>query len=451
MMKINRYIKYLPILILLAGINVYAQTTENLNQIVSQAQQEASGLSPFFNLSSIINPPIIKYLTNAFGSSFLGFAIPFLFVFGVLTYITYETKKEINRPLLLIYFIIDLLVTIFFPAILILLAVIFGVILLFFGLYKFFHNITGSTIGGIAGSIITAFIFFGILIRFTNNSITRFLALTSFILFFGFFFILAIYALLKIKNEPSIDNIKKIISNIHKPEDVKELENVLDNSINDFRSKALSLENILEDMRIKLADFESRLLTQNQSPRQLQNQIQQILNRLQQQLSPQLQGQLQLGQIQNLIQSSLQQISQNQIKQVLSQLQQQLKQLKTQLPKQQQQLIQKLISQLQQLKQQKSQKQQLTKLKGDIRRLLNKYNRQYKDFNDDFNSIINFINMAMTNIQYNYNEPIRSKIIGSLEKRKYDVEKIRMDITSKQLGILHNPNAQKLINNYILK
>ena len=262
MMKINRYIKYLPILILLAGINVYAQTTENLNQIVSQAQQEASGLSPFFNLSSIINSPIITSLKNALGSSFLGFAIPFLFVFGVLTYITYETKKEISRPLLLIYFIIDLLVTVFFPAILILLAVIFGIILLFFGLYRLFHNITGRTIGGITGVIITTFIFFAILIRFINNSITRFLALTSFILLSVFFFILAIYALLKVKNEPSTDNIKKIIYNIHKPQDIKILENEVINRVNTFNNsvnrKRKEFENLVNILQTKYLSQQQR-------------------------------------------------------------------------------------------------------------------------------------------------------------------------------------------------
>jgi len=444
-MKINNYIKYLLTLILLPGINIYAQASENLNQIISQAQQEASGLSPFFNLSSIINTPIIKYLTTTLGSSFLGFAIPFLFVFGVLTFITYENKKEINRPLLLIYFIIDLLITIFFPAILILLAIILGVILLLFGFYKLFHTITGSTIGGIAGAIITAFIFFGILLRFINNSIVGFLALTFLILLSILFLILTIYAFLKSKNEPSTDNIKKLIYHIHKPEDIRKLENDLDMYINNLRSKAQSLEDILDDINDKLYDFKSSLLMPNQSPRQLKNQIQNILNRLQQQLPPQLQGQIQLGQIQNLINPSIQKIPKRQINQLIGQLRGQLKQLKGQLPKQQQKLIQKLISQLQQLNQLKSQKQQLKKLKRDIRKSLNKYNKQYKDFNDYFNSIINFINMAITNIQYNYNEPIRSRIIDFLKKKKDDVEKIRADIIHKQLMILHNPDAQNLI------
>jgi ElaB/YqjD/DUF883 family membrane-anchored ribosome-binding protein len=449
MTKINKYIKYLSTLILLASINIYAQTSENLNQIISQAQQEASGLSPFFNLSPIINSPITKYLANTLGSSFLGFAIPFLFVFGVLTYITYEAKKEINRPLLLIYFIIDLLITIFFPAILILLAIILAIVLLFFGLYKLFHNITGSTIGGIAGAIITALIFFGILVRFINNSIVGFLALAFLILLSIFFLILTIYALLKIKNEPSTNNIKKLIYHIHKPEDVRNFENILNMHINNFRSKALSLNNILEDIKIKLADFESYLLMPNQSPRQLKNQIQNILKSLQQQQLPPQLRQI-LGQIPNLIQPS-KQISQNQIIPLIGQLKGQLKKLKGQLTKQQQKLIKKLISQLQQLQQLKSQKQQLNKLKRDIRKLLNKYNKQYIKFNNYYNSIVNFINMAITNIQYNYNEPIRSKIIDFLKKKKEELYNIKRQIDNKRLIVLLTPDAKNLIKNYILK
>ncbi|MCG2868081.1 MAG: hypothetical protein L7G90_01680 [Candidatus Nanopusillus sp.] len=255
MMKINRYIKYLPILILLAGINVYAQTTGNLNQIIYQAQQEASGLSPFFNLSFIINSPIITSLKNALGSSFLGFAIPFLFVFGVLIYITYEAKKEINRPLLLIYFIIDLLATIFFPAILILLAIILAIVLLLFGFYKLFHTVTRSTIGSIAGVIITTLIFFAILFRFINNSTAGLLSLTSLILLSIFFLILIIYALLKIKNKPSTDNIKKLIYHIHKPEDVRKLKNMIEQTAHHFENDADQIKNKINNLISQLPNI----------------------------------------------------------------------------------------------------------------------------------------------------------------------------------------------------
>jgi len=441
MIKINRYIKYLPILILLAGINVYAQTTENLNQIVSQAQQEASGLSPFFNLSSIINSPIKTFLTNALGSSFLGFAIPFLFVFGILTYITYEAKKEIIKPLLVIYFIIDLLVTIFFPAILILFAIILAIVLLFLGFYKLFHTFTGSTIGGIIGVIITTFIFFAILIRFINNSITRFLALTSLILLSAFFFILAIYASLKVKNEPSTDNIKKIVSHIHKPEDVRIFENQVNMYVTNFRNNGRSLEQVLNDIQTKLNEF-NNLLNQRQSLQQLRRQIQHILNRLQQQLPQQLKGQ-----IQNLIQSPLQKISQRQIGQIIRQL----RQIKQQLSRQHQQYIRQLINLLDQLRQQKQLLKQLKGLKGEIKILLNDYNKRYKDFNDDYNHIVNFITAATTNFQQNYNEPKNPGIIGFLTNKGNELQSIKGNIDYKHMMILHNPDAQKLINNYILK
>jgi len=225
MKKINRYIKYLPILILLAGINVYAQTTENLNQIIYQAQQEASGLSPFFNLSSIINSPIIQSLKNALGSSFLGFAIPFLFVFGLLAFLTYEAKKEINRPLILIYFIIDLLATIFFPAILILLAIILLIVLLLFGLYKLFYTFTRSTIGGIAGAIITILIFYSLLTN--SSSIKKFSFSTVFyILLFIFFISIFIYGY-KASQSSDIKKLKKIIYHIQTPQDVKIYKTIL--------------------------------------------------------------------------------------------------------------------------------------------------------------------------------------------------------------------------------
>ena len=246
MKKINRYIKYLPILILLAGINVYAQTTENLNQIIYQAQQEASGLSPFFNLSSIINSPIIQSLKNALGSSFLGFAIPFLFVFGLLAFLTYEAKKEINRPLILIYFIIDLLATIFFPAILILLAIILLIVLLLFGLYKLFYTFTRSTIGGIAGAIITILIFYSLLTN--GSSIKKFSFSTVFyILLFIFFISIFIYGY-KASQSSDIKKLKKIIYHIHTPQDVRSLQNDLTSMVNQFDQSINTLENELSTL-----------------------------------------------------------------------------------------------------------------------------------------------------------------------------------------------------------
>jgi len=245
-MKINNYIKYLLILILLQGINIYAQASENLNQIISQAQQEAAGLSPFFNLSFIINSPIIKYLTSTLGSSFLGFAIPFLFVFGVLAFLTYEAKKEINRPLILIYFIIDLLITIFFPAILILLAIILVIVLLFFGFYKLFHTLTGSTIGGITGAIITTLILYVLLTNGTN--IIGFLFSSAFyILLFIFFIFIFIYGY-KVSQSSDIKKLKKIIYHIHTPQDARNLKNIIEQTAHNFESDADQIKNKIDSL-----------------------------------------------------------------------------------------------------------------------------------------------------------------------------------------------------------
>jgi len=431
-MKINNYIKYLLTLILLPGINIYAQAS-NLNQIISQAQQEASGLSPFFNLSSIINTPIIKYLTTTLGSSFLGFAIPFLFVFGVLTFITYENKKEINRPLLLIYFIIDLLITIFFPAILILLAIILGVILLIFGFYKLFHTITGSTIGGIAGAIITVFIFFGILVRFINNSIVGFLALTFLILLSILFPILTIYAFLKSKNEPSTDNIKKLIYHIHKPEDVRFFENQVNINVNGIENMARSLDQALNDIKNKLDEFESHL-QQIGPPGQLKNQIKQLLNQLQQQLPKKLQND-----INNLTNQPIKQMSLQQIGSIIKKLRQKLRK-SPQL--QQQPQIKQLIKLLIQLG-------KLVKLKEDIKNSLNSYDNQYKKFNNNLNRILNFINDAIKNIQSNYNDPMEQHIINFLRRKEDDLQKIKNHIFLKHMAIRKNYKVD-LINKYIL-
>jgi len=240
MQKINKYIKYLSTLILLASINIYAQASGNLNQIISQAQQEASGLSPFFNLSSIINSPITKYLTSTLGSSFLGFAIPFLFVFGVLAFITYIAKKKINRPLLLIYFIIDLLLTIFFPAILLLFAIALAIVLFFYGLYKLFHTLTGSRAGGITGAIITTLILYVLLTNGTN--IIGFLFSSAFyILLFIFFIFIFIYGY-KVSQSSDIKKLKKIIYHIHTPQDVRNFQNDLRNRVNHFEQSVKQLQ-----------------------------------------------------------------------------------------------------------------------------------------------------------------------------------------------------------------
>jgi cell division septum initiation protein DivIVA len=365
----------------------------------------------------------------------LGFAIPFLFVFGVLTYITYEAKKEINRPLLLIYFIIDLLITIFFPAILISLAIILVIVLLLFGFYKLFHTLTGSRIGGFTGAIITTLILYVLLTNGTN--IIGFLFSSAiYILLFIFFIFIFIYGY-KLSQSSNIKKLKKLIYHIHKPEDVRNFENQVNMYIINFSNKARSLEQVLTDIQTKLNEF-NNLLNQRQSLQQLTRQIQHILNRLPQQLQ---------GQIQNLIPSSLQQVSQRQIGQIISQL----RQIKQQLPKQHQQYIRQLINLLNQLRQQKQLLKQLKDLKREIKRLLNDYNKRYKDFNDDYNRILNFINTAITNFHQNYNDPKSPGIIRFLTNKGNELQSIKGNIDHKHMMILHNPDAQKLINNYILK
>jgi hypothetical protein len=266
-MKINNYIKYLLSLILLPGINIYAQAS-NLNQIISQAQQEASGLSPFFNLSSIINSPITKYLTSTLGSSFLGFAIPFLFVFGVLTYITYEAKKEINRPLLLIYFVIDLLITIFFPAILILFAIILAIVLLLFGFYKLFHTLTGSTIGGITGAIIATLILYVLLTNGTNI-IGLLFSSAFYILLFIFFIIIFIYGH-KLSQSSDIKKLKKLIYHIHTPQDAIKLQNDLTSMVGQFKQDINQLKN---DFRNLVRTLQRNYLGQQRPPQRINNLI----------------------------------------------------------------------------------------------------------------------------------------------------------------------------------
>jgi DNA repair exonuclease SbcCD ATPase subunit len=149
---------------------------------------------------------------------------------------------------------------------LILLAIILGVILLLFGFYKLFHTITGSTIGGIAGAIITAFIFFGILIRFINNSIVGFLALTFLILLSILFPILTIYALLKIKNEPSTDNIKKLIYHIHTPQDAIKFRNDLRSMVNRFEQSIKTLEGELSNL---VGTLQKNYLNQQRPPKNI--------------------------------------------------------------------------------------------------------------------------------------------------------------------------------------
>jgi len=432
-MKNNNYIKYLLTLILLQGINIYAQASENLSQVLSQAQQEVSNFTPPLNLS-FLNP-----ITSQTWNYFFNYGLPFLFVFGVLLYLGWELlwKKEgeINRPLLLVFAIIAFFITYYLHATLIALAIFTGVILLFIWLYKLTHSVTGSIIGGII-IVLLAYIVLN-----SGGSIIGFLPSSAFyILLFILFILIFIYGY-KLSQSGNINKLKKLMYHIHKPEDVRIFENQVNMYITNFRSKAISLEQALTDIQTKLNEFDN-LLNQRQSLQQLRRQIQHILNRLQQLLPQQLQGQ-----IQNLMQSPLQQISKRQIRQIISQL----RQIKQQLPRQHQHYIRQLINLLNQLGQQKQLLKQLKRLKREIKTLLNDYNKRYKDFNDEYNYFLNFINTTITNFHQNYNDPKSQGIIRFLTNKGNELQSIKGNIDHKHTMILHNPVAQKLINNYILK
>jgi hypothetical protein len=230
MTKINNYIRYILTIILLGSINVYAQTTGDLNQLLSQAGKELPTLSP--SSSSPIDPTsfseIIKQNINIFGHVFLDYALPFLFVFGVLTYLAWESRKEINRPLLLIFFIITIITTIYFHSILKIIALGFGFILLIIGIYKIFHGIAKSVLALIFGIVI--------LIVLLTNNIELLLSTAFFIFLFILFIIIFIYSV-EVKNKISHSNdIKKLIYSIRKPEDIKKFENRITNTVNLFKT-----------------------------------------------------------------------------------------------------------------------------------------------------------------------------------------------------------------------
>jgi hypothetical protein len=225
-MRINNYIKYLITLILLTGINIYAQTSENLSQAISQAQQGISNLTPSLNLTLLNN------ITSQSWNFLFNYGLPFLFVFVVFLYLGWELlwKKEgeINRPLLAVFAIIAIFVTYYFNAALIVIATFTGVILLFIWLYKLSHSITGSIIGSII-IIILAYI-----VLTNGTSIIGFLlSLAFYILLFILFILIFIYAY-KLSQSSDIQKLKKIIYNIHTPQDVTNLRNTLKNIVANF-------------------------------------------------------------------------------------------------------------------------------------------------------------------------------------------------------------------------
>ncbi|MFZ8856136.1 MAG: hypothetical protein ACO2OX_03010 [Candidatus Nanopusillus sp.] len=236
MTKINNYIRYLLTLILLGSINVYAQAPGNLSRIISEASQQLSNLSPssnfYINITSFAE--IIKQNINTFGWSFFNYAIPFLFVFGVLTYLAWESRKEINKPLLIIFLVIAGLITVYLHSVLTIIALVFGFILLIIGIHKIFHGITGSIIGFIITIVIITFIL-------TNN--IEFLSSTAFFIFLFVLFIIMVILSIRIRREVTsskyfkklTEDLKYLRYKLKTPQDIRGLKEGVDKTIEDLR------------------------------------------------------------------------------------------------------------------------------------------------------------------------------------------------------------------------
>jgi uncharacterized protein Yka (UPF0111/DUF47 family) len=235
-MKINNYIRYLLTLILLGSINVYAQVPGDPSRIISEASQDVSNFLSSFNYS--INTTsfaeIIKQNINTFGWSFFNYAIPFLFVFGVLTYLAWESRKEINKPLLIIFLVIAGLITVYLHNVLTIIALVFGFILLIIGIHKIFHGITGSIIGFIITIVIITFIL-------TNN--IEFLSSTAFFIFLFVLFIIMVILSIRIRREVTsskyfkklTEDLKYLRYKLKTPRDIRGLKEVVDKTIEDLR------------------------------------------------------------------------------------------------------------------------------------------------------------------------------------------------------------------------
>jgi methyl-accepting chemotaxis protein len=276
MKKINNYIRYLLILILLKGTKVFAQTSESLNQISSQTHQGSSNLLSS-TTSSFINSnffsEIIKQNIDKLEYYFINYAMPFLFVFGILYYLTKEANKEMNRPLLLIYIIIALFVTKILHDILLIPALIFIPILIIVVFHKIFRGITGSIIG-----FLTAItILFGVL---TNNSLEEFLSPTGYFIFLFVLFITIFILSIKIGKEllqskgvkQLRKNIKELSYFINKPENIRELEEHINRTIEDFRKFAKNLNDKIENLGNALFNPQN----QQQNQQDIQNTIKEI-------------------------------------------------------------------------------------------------------------------------------------------------------------------------------
>jgi len=280
MKKINNYIRYLLILILLKGIKVFARTSESSNQISSQTHQGSSNLLSS-TTSSFINSnffsEIIKQNIDKLEYYFINYAMPFLFVFGILYYLTKEANKEMNRPLLLIYIIIALFVTKILHDILLIPALIFIPILIIVVFYKIFRGITGSIIG-----FLTAIaILYGVL---TNNSLKEFLSPTDYFIFLFVLFITIFILSIKIGKDllqskgvkQLMKHIKELSYLINKPEDIRKLEEVINKTIEDFGKFAEDLNKDIETIKEDLQGLSNPKNQQNQNQKNIQDIIEEI-------------------------------------------------------------------------------------------------------------------------------------------------------------------------------
>jgi len=266
MTKINNYIRYSLTLILLGSINVYAQTPGNLSQVISQASKELPTIS--HSSSSPINPAlfagIMKQITNTLGWAFFNYALPFLFVFGVLTYLAWESRKEINRPLLLIFLIIAGLTTVYLHNVLTIIALVFGFILLIIGIHKIFHGIAGSIIGFIITIAIIIFIL-------TNN--IEFLFSTTFFIFLFVLFIIMVILSIKIHREVTsskyfkklTEDLKYLHYKLKTPQDIRGLKEGVNNTIEDLKMAENDIINKINELNNELNKLSKNINQQNLS------------------------------------------------------------------------------------------------------------------------------------------------------------------------------------------
>jgi ABC-type transporter Mla subunit MlaD len=202
--------------------------------------------------------------------------MPFLFVFGILYYLTKEAGKEMNRPLLLIYIIIALFVTKILHDILLIPALISIPILIIVVFHKIFRGITGSIIG-----FLTAItILFGVL---TNNSLEEFLSPTGYFIFLFVLFITIFILSIKIGKDllqsKGVKQLRKDIKEfsyfINKPENIRELEEHINRTIEHFSQLAGDLNVKIGNIRKALQNL-SNPHNQQHNQQDIQNTIKEI-------------------------------------------------------------------------------------------------------------------------------------------------------------------------------